>query len=68
MGLRDIFVYDRQTGTTEQGECGIHRGEIPNGGSYEPALSADGRYVAFGSWASNLVAGDGNEIGGCFCV
>ena len=37
------------------------QGRDPNGASYEPALSADGRYVAFGSWASNLVAGDGNR-------
>ena len=31
-----------------------------NGDSGNPAISADGRYIAFGSSASNLVAGDTN--------
>ncbi len=31
-----------------------------NGGSWAPAMSADGRYVAVHSWASDLVAGDSN--------
>src|SRR5262245_42109854 len=33
-----------------------------NGGSYRPAISGDGRYVAFASKASNLVAGDNNGV------
>ena len=35
-------------------------GRQANGGSYGPALSADGRVVAFESYASTLVAGDTN--------
>ncbi len=31
-----------------------------NGASFSPSLSADGRYVAFSSLASNLVADDNN--------
>lgn len=31
-----------------------------DGRSFEPAISADGRFVAFQSWASNLVEGDTN--------
>jgi len=31
-----------------------------NNNSFRPSISADGRYVAFGSNASNLVAGDTN--------
>src|SRR5690242_20164986 len=31
-----------------------------NNASYEPSISADGRYVAFQSYASDLVPGDGN--------
>jgi Tol biopolymer transport system component len=45
------------------------RVSIPNGGgqsdnnSYNPSISADGRYVAYWSFASNLVPGDGaNDI------
>lgn len=55
----DIFVYDRQRETTTRVSVNRQGGDI-NGASYEPVLSADGRYVAFGSWASNLVEGDGN--------
>jgi hypothetical protein len=32
-----------------------------NGGSYSSSMSLDGRYVAFASWASNLVTGDTNS-------
>jgi hypothetical protein len=34
--------------------------------SYHPAISGDGRYVAFASTASNLVAADTNGIGDVF--
>jgi hypothetical protein len=37
-----------------------------NGGSYFPALSADGRTVAFYSLATNLVPGDTNNTGDAF--
>ena len=35
-------------------------GEEANGQSQEPSISEDGRYVAFASWAANLVEGDTN--------
>ncbi|HOC32431.1 MAG TPA: hypothetical protein PKK84_09330, partial [Armatimonadota bacterium] len=35
-------------------------GEEANSSSYRPAISADGRFVAFWSFASNLVPGDTN--------
>jgi hypothetical protein len=37
-----------------------------NGNSYNPSISSDGRYVAFHSWASNLVAGDTNVASDVF--
>ncbi|HUE85229.1 MAG TPA: hypothetical protein VMO26_04055, partial [Vicinamibacterales bacterium] len=37
-----------------------------NGNSSVPAISADGRWVAFESWASNLVAGDTNGFSDIF--
>jgi Tol biopolymer transport system component len=55
----DIFVRDRQSGTTERVSVATGGGEA-NGGSFGPAISADGRYVAFSSDATNLVAGDAN--------
>ena len=56
---RDLFVRDRQLGTTER--VSVNSGGVQgNGHSYEPAISADGRYVAFYSDATNLVIGDTN--------
>jgi hypothetical protein len=57
-----VFVHDRQAGTTERVSVASD-GTQANGGShvFSPAISADGRYVAFESWASNLVPGDTNE-------
>ena len=55
----DVFVHDIQTGKTKlisKDSAGI----LGNNDSSEPAISADGRYVAFRSWASNLVPGDTN--------
>jgi uncharacterized repeat protein (TIGR01451 family) len=55
-GLADIFVRDRQLGTTERVSVSSI-GEEANGTSQGPALSADGRFVAFHSDAQNLVPG-----------
>ena len=37
-----------------------------NGASYRPEISADGRYITFGSDATNLVSGDTNNTGDTF--
>ena len=58
-GVADVFVRDRRTGTTERvsvGPGGAQGNEL----SFDPAISADGRFVAFGSGATNLVPGDTN--------
>ncbi len=57
--LSDIFRHDLLTGTTEHVSIGLN-GEPANGNSLYPAISGDGRFVAFQSAASNLVAGDTN--------
>ena len=54
-GLSDVFVRDRLTGTTEIASVSSG-GQQGNGLSLEPCISADGRFVAFQSSASNLVA------------
>jgi Tol biopolymer transport system component len=57
---RDIFIHDRQTGRTSRISVSS-RMRQGNGASYSPAISADGRYVAFESQASNLVPRDSNR-------
>ncbi|MEQ1895301.1 MAG: calcium-binding protein [Planctomycetota bacterium] len=59
-GAPDIFVRDLQSGGTELVSVDS-LGAQGNDGSYYPSISADGRYVAFQSHASNLVSGDTNS-------
>ena len=58
-GTSDVFVHDRQTGATERVSLDS-AGNEGNSVSFDPSISSDGRYVAFESPASNLVAGDTN--------
>jgi archaellum component FlaF (FlaF/FlaG flagellin family) len=55
----DVFIHDRQTGITERVSVDIN-GDDANLDSYDPSLSADGQYVAFFSYASDLVPSDTN--------
>src|SRR6266550_4433539 len=55
----DIFVKDTQTGAITRVSTDSS-GAQANEHSYEPTISADGRFVVFTSEASNLVAGDTN--------
>ena len=58
--MPDIFLRDRQTETTTLVSAALDGGPA-NGPSFTPAISADGRFVAFQSMASNLVEGDTND-------
>ena len=60
-GVGDVFVHDLLTGTTERVSVDSSGAE-GNGDSSEPAISRDGRFVAFRSSADNLVAGDTNGV------
>ncbi|MBE7501094.1 MAG: hypothetical protein HS113_12445 [Verrucomicrobiales bacterium] len=68
-GAADVFVHDRvtketsrvsvaSTGAEGNGHSAKRGGDSPQ--ASRPALSADGRFVAFDSEASNLVVGDAN--------
>jgi len=59
-GQIDVFVRDRRSGATTRASVSSSGREAANGVSVDPALSADGRYVAFSSLAPNLVDGDTN--------
>jgi len=55
----DVFVHDIVTRTTSRVSLASD-GAQGNSGSTDPSISADGRYVAFQSAASNLVDSDAN--------
>ena len=61
----DIFVRDRTLGITQRVSVASD-GTQANGDSIFPAISSDGRFVAFSSEASNLVAGDTNNLSDIF--
>jgi Tol biopolymer transport system component len=61
----DTFVRDLSTGTVERVSLSS-AGEQGNGPSLSASISDDGRYVAFRSFASNLVPGDTNDASDIF--
>jgi hypothetical protein len=61
-GKSDIFIHDRQTGQTQQVSVASD-GSQTNSNSNFPSMSADGRYIAFLSGASNLVVNDATIAG-----
>lgn len=81
VGLVELYMVDLQGETLRRITHGIggqdeaslgpssNFGQAAEGvGATSPALSADGRRVAFASTASNLVAGDGNDASDVFTV
>lgn len=65
-GVIDVFIRDRDLQTTIRASVSHLDGEQGNGPSVEPAMSTDGRWVAFTSTASNLVALDNNGVDDVF--
>jgi Tol biopolymer transport system component len=65
--VADIFVRDRQTGKTERVSMVGRRTEA-NSDSSDPSISPDGRFVAFSSFADNLVPGDTNFTADVFLL
>jgi Tol biopolymer transport system component len=64
--VRDVFVHDRAAGTTTRVSL-TGTGQQSPKGSDEPAISADGRFVAFTAEAG-LVPGDVNQKGDVYVV
>lgn len=64
-GKRDVFVHDLQSGLTSRVSLGAG-GVEGDGLSRQPSLSMGGRYIAFYSMATNLVANDLNGAGDIF--
>lgn len=55
----DIFLYNRGTGNTSRVSV-RSSGAQANGGSFNPAISANGKVIVFDSQAGNLVSKDTN--------
>lgn len=60
-GSRDIFLRDRSRGRTTRINLSPSGAEA-NQRSTDPMISAGGRYVTYGSLATNLVRGDTNDV------
>ena len=56
-GISKVYVIDTSNNTIEL-VCKSSNGDIANGYCWSGSISDDGRYVAFGSNATNLVEGD----------
>ncbi len=71
-GVRDIFLRDVTGGTTTRVSVATGGTEATGGASRAPSINRnsgsadDGRYIAFGSEATNLVAGDTNGVSDVF--
>ncbi|MEB3182293.1 MAG: hypothetical protein VKL59_25135 [Nostocaceae cyanobacterium] len=63
----DVFIYDIDNSTTQRVSVNA-RGREANGNSFSPSLSADGRFLAFASDATNLVPRDTNGVTDVFWV
>ena len=62
----DIFVHDRQSGTTSRVSISSDSLQGNRGSMWSPTISGDGRFVAFWSDAYNLVPGDTNGLSDTF--
>jgi dipeptidyl aminopeptidase/acylaminoacyl peptidase len=60
-GREDVFVVDRTTGDIKRVSVSSSGVQGNGNSSGKAAISADGRYIAFGSEANNLVPGDDNN-------
>jgi len=57
----DVFVHDRQTGVTERISQAPNGADANSQSLFAPRLNADGRFVYFTSFASNLLEGDSDN-------
>jgi len=61
-GVVDVFVRDLAAGLTRLVSANPSGTASGNGRSFNPVITPDGRWVAFESQATDLVAGDNNSI------
>jgi Tol biopolymer transport system component len=61
----DVFIHDRGSNTTSRISYGLGTAQA-NAASTDPSISADGRFIAFVSSASNIVSDDTNGVADVF--
>lgn len=66
VNVDDIYIYDVATGGLELGSADFATNDGGTASSWPGEFSADGRYLAFQSYASNLVPGDTNDTADVF--
>jgi Tol biopolymer transport system component len=59
-GVSDVFLRDRQLGTTTRISVNKDDGGDASGKSHTPSINSSGRFIAFASLAGDLVEGDEN--------
>lgn len=64
---KKLFVFDRVLKTTTLLTVTVDQQNL-NGASFAPQMSADGRYLVFHSYASNLVSNDTNNFSDVFLL
>ena len=65
-GLPGVYLYDFQTGTNLLVSQNFNSHAAANANSDSPAISPDGRFIAFRSFATNLVSMDSNNVADLF--
>jgi Tol biopolymer transport system component len=58
----DVYVYDVAGGTNFLVSRNFYSGDSPNGTADSPDISADGRYIVYSSFATDIVSPDGNGL------
>jgi Tol biopolymer transport system component len=58
----DVYIYDQLSGQNVLVSRAFGKTTGGNDNSSGPVVSADGRFIAFESWASDLVATDANGL------
>ncbi|WP_182867220.1 beta-propeller fold lactonase family protein [Rhodopirellula sp. JC639] len=67
-GVFDLFLRDLQLGTTERINLAPDGSQAIGGNTHNSHPSADGRFIAYWSWADNLVADDTNGVSDAFVL
>jgi hypothetical protein len=67
-GVDDVFRRDLRSGQPDESRWGSTGQQANDHSTFSQdlAISADGRHVAFGSFASNLIPSDRNDLPGIF--